>query len=676
MKYALPSGDAGIIKTLDEVLYIACITGSTVHCLTREWKMKQIEIDDTEFVFKKALTQRKFSEVRRLIENDRLRGESILAYLQKKGYPEVALRFVQDPSTRFELAIECGNIDDAFDCARQIDTESTWTRFAAAALMQGNYRYVTEAYKQTLNFEKLMNLFVINGNFAMLAKLAEIARSRDDTMMEFNISMFEGIQNGAGTPGKAVEQRVDALVKAQQYGMAYLTATSNGLKEKAEAIKSEHLEGREIVVPPHLQQPSSLKTPHVFYGPFEVGDDEKYDWPQMEKELDLFDQPDAVPSNEMENKPRAVPDEAYSDSDEPDTTGDWGADQDGGDSDEWGQRPTSPQKNDQNGSGIIADDDDDLELSSDSDDDAAANNEDVGASGGRGSGLVVMPQTGKTARERWLDRSICASDMVAAGSFDLAQESLHRQFGIVNFEPMKTYFMRIYTSCHGVVSPVPNSGEIAMGIRRDAKEKKEYMASIALSMSQCHDMMQSVFEQVTSAKFDEAIDTLRAILHIAPLLVISSSDQLKDARNLVHQAAQYINALRVKIAANACSENEVQRQFELHCYFTHFDLLDAHVFSGLYGAMKLGYKSKYFGTTLVICNRLLELAVSGRVRQDASDKYITQVCCQCSVECPFAVSCIVSLSISSPHPPSGKQGQTEMSKEGSQQCLRGRVIGI
>merc|ERR1712048_1226979 len=242
---------AGIIKTLDEVLYIAAIIGSNVICMTRDGKMKQIKIDDTEYVFKRALTNKKYSEVRRLIENDRLRGESILAYLQKKGYPEVALRFVQDPSTRFELAIECGNINDAFDCCREMNSESVWNRFAAAALMQGNYRYVTEAYKQTLNFEKLMNLFLINGNFLMLNKLAEIARSKDDKMMIFNIAMLNGCRRDNGSH---VLQRIESLKEAQQYGLAFLTASSNGLSEIADAIKSEFLSDKEIVIPPHLQK--------------------------------------------------------------------------------------------------------------------------------------------------------------------------------------------------------------------------------------------------------------------------------------------------------------------------------------------------------------------------------------------------------------------------------------
>ena len=46
-----------------------------------------------------------------MVRNAKLVGQSIIAYLQKKGYPEVALHFVKDEKTRFGLALECGNID-------------------------------------------------------------------------------------------------------------------------------------------------------------------------------------------------------------------------------------------------------------------------------------------------------------------------------------------------------------------------------------------------------------------------------------------------------------------------------------------------------------------------------------------------------------------------------------
>ena len=39
--------------------------------------------------------------------------QAVIAYLQRAGYPEVALHFVDDEPTRFNLALECGNLDVA-----------------------------------------------------------------------------------------------------------------------------------------------------------------------------------------------------------------------------------------------------------------------------------------------------------------------------------------------------------------------------------------------------------------------------------------------------------------------------------------------------------------------------------------------------------------------------------
>ena len=71
-----------------------------------------------------------------------------------------------------------------------------------------------------------------------------------------------------------------------------------------------------------------------------------------------------------------------------------------------------------------------------------------------------------------------------------------------------------------------------------------------------------------------------------------------------------------------CKEkkNDANRRFELYCYFTHFDLQDGHIFSGLYLAMKSGYASKTFYTTAVIYRRLLELSSS--VKSDGIAKIV------------------------------------------------------
>jgi coatomer protein complex subunit alpha (xenin) len=139
IKYALPNGDNGIIKTLEQPVYLTRVKGQTVHCLDRTARPRTISIDPTEYRFKLALVRKNYDEVLQIIRTSNLVGQSIIAYLQKKGYPEIALHFVEDPKTRFDLAIECGNMTVALEMARSVDREEVWNRLGAQALKQGNH---------------------------------------------------------------------------------------------------------------------------------------------------------------------------------------------------------------------------------------------------------------------------------------------------------------------------------------------------------------------------------------------------------------------------------------------------------------------------------------------------------------------------------------------------------
>lgn len=67
-----------------------------------------------------------------MVRTAKLVGQSMMTYLQKKGYPEVALHFVKDEKTPFGLPLECGNIDvnslnQLFDrCSKKIFYRSLW----------------------------------------------------------------------------------------------------------------------------------------------------------------------------------------------------------------------------------------------------------------------------------------------------------------------------------------------------------------------------------------------------------------------------------------------------------------------------------------------------------------------------------------------------------------------
>ena len=65
--------------------------------IDRAAKPKVLNIDPTEYRFKLALVKRNYDEMLQIIKTSTLVGQSIISYLQKKGYPEIALQFVQDP---------------------------------------------------------------------------------------------------------------------------------------------------------------------------------------------------------------------------------------------------------------------------------------------------------------------------------------------------------------------------------------------------------------------------------------------------------------------------------------------------------------------------------------------------------------------------------------------------
>ncbi len=184
------TSDNGIVRTLDQTVYLVRVKGRTVYALDRAAKPRVLSIDPTEYRFKMALVKRNYEEMLSIIKNSSLVGQSIIAYLQKKGYPEIALQFVQDPQTRFELAIECGNLDVAVDMAKELDRPKLWTRLGTEALAHGNNQIVEMAYQKLRQFDKLSFLYLATGDQMKLSRMAKIAEHRGDVIAQFQNSLY------------------------------------------------------------------------------------------------------------------------------------------------------------------------------------------------------------------------------------------------------------------------------------------------------------------------------------------------------------------------------------------------------------------------------------------------------------------------------------------------------
>ena len=82
--------DHGVICTLDNPVYLTRIKGKTIHCLDRSARPRTITFDPTEYRFKLALLRNNHEEMLHIIRTSTLLGQSIIAYLQQKGFPEVS----------------------------------------------------------------------------------------------------------------------------------------------------------------------------------------------------------------------------------------------------------------------------------------------------------------------------------------------------------------------------------------------------------------------------------------------------------------------------------------------------------------------------------------------------------------------------------------------------------
>ena len=192
IKYTLLNGDNGIVRTLDQTVYLVRVKGRNIYCLDRAAKPRTLQIDPTEYRFKLALVKRNYEEMLHIIRTSSLVGQSIISYLQKKGYPEIALQFVQDPTTRFDLAIECGNLDVAVEMAKELDRPKFWTRLGTEALSHGNHQIVEMSYQKLKQFDKLSFLYLATGEHSKLARMTKIAEHRGDFSSRFQNAIYLG----------------------------------------------------------------------------------------------------------------------------------------------------------------------------------------------------------------------------------------------------------------------------------------------------------------------------------------------------------------------------------------------------------------------------------------------------------------------------------------------------
>ena len=581
IKYALMNGDNGIVRTLEHVVYLVRVKGRSVYCLDRSAKPKILTIDPTEYRFKLALVKRHYDEMLNIIRTSSLVGQSIISYLQKKGYPEIALQFVQDPQTRFELGIECGNLDVAVEMAKQLDRLPLWQRLSAEALAHGNHQVVEMTYQKMRNFDKLSFLYLATGDKEKLQRMAKIAEHRGDSTSRFQNSIYLG----------DVSSRIEMLKEVDQFPLAYLTAKAYGLEEECQSILEASGLTEEQVTLPEMAPPVALPGP--------VAPTFKTNWPTK-----------ATGSSSFEKALMADGDESAV----PDTNG-------------FVEDDLLAEEEAAEGNGLMEDpDEDDAAAGWDMGDDAVPDvDEDFvnveSAEAGAGS----------TEADLWVRNSPLAADHAASGSFDTAMNLLSRQIGAVHFKPLEERFLDIYTATRTLLPANTGMPPLVNYVRRTLNETDSRRVLPLIP----RDFESVQMGELTAGKnalkqnkLEEGVAAFKQTLLLLMVNAVSSQDQAQEAQSIVQQVGQYVLAMSIELERrkmiggaadlSSFSDEDKKRALELSAYFTVPEMEPAHQTIALFSAMNFANKNKQLGSVLNFANALIEKGTNAKFKETVS----------------------------------------------------------
>lgn len=553
LKYSLLNGDHGILKTLENTVYLIRIKDNLVYVLTRGGSIEIIEIDPTEYRFKRALLNKNFSEVLRLIKTSNLVGQNIIGYLQQKGYAEIALQFVQDPQTRFGLAIECGNLTVALEQANELKTPAVWRILGEEALAQGNHEISELAYQKQSQFDKLSFLYLATGNAANLEKMETIASHRGDVNAQFTTDIYLG--NTAG--------RIEILKAAGHGALAYALAKSSGLTElAAEILEESGIEESAINIDIHDRSALPV-TPPV------VNSLAGFNWPLKSTSLSFFEQAilgqvDNLSLEEPEKlsesgNAAAVDYDAYDAYDDDDIQ-----------DDAWGLE------------------DEEIAVEEEAED--------------------VSAQAGVSEVDLWARNSPLAADNIAAGSFETAAQILSRQLGISHLAPLKPRFLEIYQASKLYLPATDGLPSLPFYVRRNPNETN-FLSSLPIipGYDQLKPTLQEAFKAVAQNKPELAISLFQKILYTIATLAVTKQSEVDECERLVGICKEYILAFSIEVERRSLPVSDVKRRLELAVYFTKPKLDPQHAFIPLRVAMVESFNHKNFGSASAFAGKLLQL---------------------------------------------------------------------
>jgi len=647
LKYCLPNGDAGIICSLKEPLYLTWVRGPAVAALDRRAQPQTLAIDPTEYTFKLLLWRKQYDRVRQALAESRLPGKSMIGYLQQKGYLDIALWFTEETQTRFVLALSAGYLETALDMARQMDDDEAWSSLAEKAMEYGQVQLAELCFQRLRNLERLLFLYVLTGNWEKLERLYDIADAQKDIPAQLQIALV------LGDP----ESRVQTLKKA---GLDALASLLSATYEPEDATAGSYVAGVEKLQTPLAPVDATLA---------------QENWPLMptSESVDAHHASEGVAAGAFDGAARqaasiAPANDLYEASvSQHSSTGylasDWtaaagrlGDAMHTGDYTERSNRVTMGDAdahvaNEAGFLGFAANaatdaadgwaDTLDLELppdavtspSSSQDRHAMAAGDALHPSAALDAAAAAAPaasvttsslshsladipvEPGPLTQEIWRAQARVPGEWVIAGEPQRALALLVEQICLADPVVLHPVLRALHAAAWHAV-PSPSCASLSLS-RIDqtpcVASADETPAPAAFVMiDRLEQQMEHIFGLVTRGAFGEADRLLLSLLWVMPFAIVRSAADDAKLRSLISTCREYRLGMRLMLEQKTCrargldSDADRARLMQLSALFTHCNLEPPHLLLALRAAMKLAYELQFDALAVRFAQRVLE----------------------------------------------------------------------
>ena len=543
IKYLIPNGDNGIMKSTNSILYLCGFHNGKLIALSTELSFFRLDIEMRECKFKEALYHNDIPAAINLLKGAKLCSVTIFDFLESKGHPEIALQFVTEPHQKFRLAIKSGNLDVAVEAAHELNDPAIWEEIANAAMEQGRFKVAEAALIKSGNTEKLMFLYLISG---------QSQKFRD---LKCDPSLC--LQRAIFTNDRATES---ALLRDVAPPLAYIaqkTSDSNGVEVDEELGQ-------------RLDQ-------------YAIGDLSLTNLPECNEIEDwvlLNVSRPTIPNLQQGH---------VSDAEDDDDEG-WGSDESGEDDGKAkGKAGQESGEDSQDSDGWDA-----LDEEIDSDVDTNMNQS-------PSSYASAVPLPGTSVENQWINDCNVAGQYASSGYISDALSLLVTQIALCNPEPLRQYLLSSYISSHAAVQLIASGPVIPIPLQ--VQYGRKLCPLPPLSLDYLKQRIEEGRESKQHKHYEECQQIFLELLQRIPISSCATIGEEKEFLECVATCRNYIIAMDL-ILKSQDKELDKQDRVTYAAYYSSIPFDPSQYDSSIIYAAQVSCKLGYFKTAYDLASRI------------------------------------------------------------------------